>query len=126
AGTAAPAVAARWRARYCTLGVRSQALADSTATAIAADHHHPRAIERIRAFSNADSPRMTQPASASPTPCRLKEMRPAQIAAALSRDQRLIVPVGTCEQHGPHLPLGADTIIVERLADDLSAEFGVL
>ena len=41
-------------------------------------------------------------------------------------DPRLIVPVGTCEQHGPHMPLGCDTIIVERLADDLAAEFGVL
>ena len=38
----------------------------------------------------------------------------------------LIVPVGTTEQHGPHLPLGCDTIIVEHLADDLSAEFGIL
>jgi creatinine amidohydrolase len=37
----------------------------------------------------------------------------------------LIVPVGTTEQHGPHLPLGCDTIIVERLADDLSEEFGI-
>jgi creatinine amidohydrolase len=36
------------------------------------------------------------------------------------------VPVGTTEQHGPHLPLGCDTIIVERLANDLSAEFQVL
>jgi creatinine amidohydrolase len=44
----------------------------------------------------------------------------------LSRDPRLIVPVGTTEQHGPHLPIGTDTILVERLADDLSAEFGVL
>lgn len=44
----------------------------------------------------------------------------------LERDPRLIVPVGTCEQHGPHLPLGCDTMIVERLSDDLSAEFGVL
>lgn len=26
---------------------------------------------------------------------------------------------------GPHLPLGADTVIVERLADDLSARFGI-
>lgn len=34
--------------------------------------------------------------------------------------------VGTTEQHGPHLPLGCDTIIVERLADDLSIEFQVL
>ena len=37
----------------------------------------------------------------------------------------LIVPVGTTEQHGPHLPLGVDSIIVERLADDLSAHFGI-
>ncbi|MEK7403131.1 MAG: creatininase family protein [Gemmatimonadota bacterium] len=59
--------------------------------------------------------------------CKLiKEMRPADIAAAVAADPRLILPVGTCEQHGPHLPLGCDTIIVEQLADDLSAEFGVL
>ncbi len=44
----------------------------------------------------------------------------------LARDPRLVVPVGTTEQHGPHLPLGCDTIIVERLADALSAEFQVL
>lgn len=44
----------------------------------------------------------------------------------LARDSRLLVPVGTCEQHGPHLPLGCDTLIVERLADELSAEFGIL
>jgi creatinine amidohydrolase len=56
----------------------------------------------------------------------VKELRPADIAAAVAADPRLILPVGTCEQHGPHLPVGCDTIIVERLADDLSAEFGVL
>jgi creatinine amidohydrolase len=69
---------------------------------------------------------MTDPATPAPRPCRLKEMRPDQIAATLKRDPRLIIPVGTCEQHGPHMPLGADTMIVERLADDLSAEFQVL
>lgn len=53
-------------------------------------------------------------------------MRPADIAATVAADPRLIVPVGTCEQHGPHLPVGCDTIIVERLADELSEEFGVL
>jgi creatinine amidohydrolase len=59
-------------------------------------------------------------------PRRLKELIPSQVAAILADDPRLIVPVGTCEQHGPHLPLGCDTLIVERLADDLSIEFGVL
>jgi creatinine amidohydrolase len=53
-------------------------------------------------------------------------MRPDEIATTIETDPRLIVPVGTCEQHGPHMPLGCDTIIVERLADQLSAEFGVL
>lgn len=68
---------------------------------------------------------MTQPDTA-PRPRRIKTMRPDDIAKVLAVDPRLIVPIGTCEQHGPHMPLGCDTIIVERLADDLSAEFGVL
>ena len=59
-------------------------------------------------------------------PRRLKEMHPNDVAELIGRDPRLIVPVGTCEQHGPHLPLGCATIIVDRLADDLSTEFGVL
>ena len=27
----------------------------------------------------------------------------------------LLVPIGSCEQHGPHLPLSTDTIVAERL-----------
>ncbi len=70
---------------------------------------------------------MPVPSSTSPArPLRVKEMKPAEINAAIGNDPRLIIPVGTCEQHGPHLPLGCDTIIVEHLADDLSAEYGVL
>jgi creatinine amidohydrolase len=53
-------------------------------------------------------------------------MIPSEVSAAQAADPRLIVPVGTCEQHGPHLPIGCDTLIVERLADDLSAEFCVI
>jgi creatinine amidohydrolase/Fe(II)-dependent formamide hydrolase-like protein len=56
----------------------------------------------------------------------MKEMTPTAIGDLLARRPTLIVPVGTTEQHGPHLPLGCDTIIVERLADDLSAAFTVL
>jgi len=65
---------------------------------------------------------MTQPGR----PWRMKEMTPTAIGDLLARRPTLIVPVGTTEQHGPHLPLGCDTIIVERLADDLSAAFTVL
>jgi creatinine amidohydrolase len=56
----------------------------------------------------------------------MKEMGPAQVAAVMAADPRLIIPVGSCEQHGPHLPIGCTTIIAERLADDLSATTGVL
>ena len=58
-------------------------------------------------------------------PLRLKEMTPAQAAAALKSTSRLLVPAGTVEARGPHLPLGCDTVILERLADDLSASTGI-
>jgi creatinine amidohydrolase len=65
---------------------------------------------------------MTQPGQ----PWRIKEMTPGAVRDRLLERPGLVVPVGTTEQHGPHLPLGCDTLIVERLADDLSAEFGML
>jgi creatinine amidohydrolase len=60
------------------------------------------------------------------TPLRLKGLSPERVAAAIAADPRLIIPIGTNDPYGPHLPLGADSIIVDRLADDLSTEFGVL
>ncbi len=65
---------------------------------------------------------MTQPGR----PWRMKEMTPVAIGELLLARATLIVPVGTTEQHGPHLPLGCDTIIVDRLSDDLSSAFTVL
>lgn len=53
-------------------------------------------------------------------------MIPDAVRERLSRRPTLLVPVGATEQHGPHLPFGCDTIIVERLADDLSATFGIV
>lgn len=64
--------------------------------------------------------------SAAACPRRLKELRPADVQEIIRADPRLIIPVGTVEPHGPHLPLGCDTIIAEYLADDLSAAFNVL
>jgi creatinine amidohydrolase len=65
---------------------------------------------------------MTQPGH----PWRVKEMTPGAVRERLKVRATLLVPAGTTEQHGPHLPLGCDTIIVERLADDLSSAFGIL
>ena len=42
----------------------------------------------------------------------MKEMTPSAVRERLLEQSALIVPVGTTEQHGPHLPLGCDTIIV--------------
>lgn len=58
-------------------------------------------------------------------PLRLKEMTPARAAEVLAATPRLLVPAGTLEARGPHLPLGCDTVILERLADDLSAATGI-
>lgn len=40
-----------------------------------------------------------------------------------TRRPLLIVPVGACEQHGPHLPLDTDTRIATVLAEGLAAKF---
>ena len=59
-------------------------------------------------------------------PKLLKQMTPREVAATLSRDPRLILPIGSVEKTHPELPMGAATIVVEKIADALSGEFGVL
>jgi creatinine amidohydrolase/Fe(II)-dependent formamide hydrolase-like protein len=59
-------------------------------------------------------------------PQLLKQMTPGEVAETLARDPRLILPVGTIEKTHPGLPMGASTIVVDHVADALSAEFGVL
>lgn len=41
-----------------------------------------------------------------------------------TRRPLLAVPVGSCEQHGPHLPLDTDTRIASALAQSLAEAFG--
>lgn len=37
-----------------------------------------------------------------------------------------ILPIGSCEQHGPHLPIGTDAMTATWLADSVSRELGAL
>lgn len=37
----------------------------------------------------------------------------------------VLFPIGSTEQHGPHLPLSVDTLIAERVAEAVSARTGV-
>lgn len=48
---------------------------------------------------------------------RLVEATTTDVAA---RPIILAIPVGSCEQHGPHLPLGTDSMIAEALAGRLA------
>lgn len=57
---------------------------------------------------------------------RVADLTPRELRAALEADPRLLLPVGALAMRWPHLPVGADTIVVDRLADDLSARCGVL
>jgi creatinine amidohydrolase len=59
------------------------------------------------------------------SPLRLKEMTPSRAALVLAETHRLLIPAGTLEARGPHLPLGCDTVILDRLADDLSSRTGI-
>jgi len=48
------------------------------------------------------------------------------VEAYLKKDRRIIVPVGSTEQHGCFAPLGTDTLAASAVAEDASAETGVL
>ncbi|ACM56513.1 creatininase family protein [Halorubrum lacusprofundi] len=61
---------------------------------------------------------------------RLDELRHPEVEAYLdsSETPTALIPVGTTEQHGPHLPMGTDSMIpteiCERIAEDTDALVG--
>lgn len=56
----------------------------------------------------------------------LHEMTWAETADYLKRSDMVIIPMGSTEQHGPHLPLGTDIIVAEDIASRVSARTGVV
>lgn len=47
-----------------------------------------------------------------------------EIASRLTKDSILCLPIGSYEQHGPHLPLHTDTVIAEQFAQRLVDRYG--
>lgn len=56
----------------------------------------------------------------------LDELSWKAIERHLQNDRRLMLPVGALEQHGPHLPLGTNIIIAQRVAREVSDRLGIL
>lgn len=61
-----------------------------------------------------------------PSSWALDEVTWKEAERIISAAPRMILPVGSLDQHGPHLPLGSHTYIVSRLAQDLSEGTGTL
>jgi len=56
----------------------------------------------------------------------LQEKSWAQVAEYLKEDNRILLPVGSTEQHGVFSPLGTDTYVALTLAEEASERTGVL
>lgn len=49
-----------------------------------------------------------------------------EVSRILPEDRRFVFPVSALEQHGPHLPLGANLVIAQRVAREVSERLGIL
>ena len=56
----------------------------------------------------------------------LQEKSSQDVGDYLKSDDRIIIPVGSTEQHGSFAPLGTDTYVAATLAEEASARAGVL
>ena len=54
-----------------------------------------------------------------------EELSTIEIKGIVEKKKMAIIPCGSVEQHGPHLPLIVDTLIVEELSKRISAKTGV-
>jgi creatinine amidohydrolase len=62
----------------------------------------------------------------SPHPFLLTELSWPDVQRHLAKDRRLLVPVGVCDQYGPHLPIGCSTLVAEAVAASLARDFAIL
>lgn len=59
-------------------------------------------------------------------PDSLFHMTSGEVAAALERTTTVVLPFGSVEQHGPHLPAGTDTIAARLVAAEVADQLGAV
>lgn len=59
-------------------------------------------------------------------PGALLSPRSSASAIAAAAPSLAVLPVGACEQHGPHLPIGTDAMVTGWLAEQVSRNLGAL
>ncbi len=52
------------------------------------------------------------------------DLASSEVATALRSSAVLCLPMGSMEQHGPHLPLNTDTVIAEAMTRRIVARWG--
>jgi creatinine amidohydrolase len=57
---------------------------------------------------------------------KLEELSWKDVETYLAKDDRIILPVGSTEQHGVFAPLGTDTFVARAIAEDAGGRCGVL
>lgn len=57
---------------------------------------------------------------------RLEQLSWSDVESYLESDNRIILPVGSTEQHGTFAPLGTDTYVAKAIAEDAGKQTGVL
>lgn len=55
---------------------------------------------------------------------RMNEMTWMEFKAKIDEGAITILPIGACEQHGPHLPLCVDTVLANGFAERLAERVG--
>jgi creatinine amidohydrolase len=66
------------------------------------------------------------PSSAALKPARFEELAGFELAQAVASHPFAMLPLGSLEFHGPHNPLGADSIIISGIAEGTAARTGAL
>lgn len=57
---------------------------------------------------------------------RLANVTCKKVEEYLTRSQTVVIPVGSIENHGKHMPLGTDTLIPDKIVELLEEKSGVM